>query len=354
VQIDTKLKWGPHVKKLQEKATRLTNAFTALSASTWGATFTRARHIYTAVVRPALLYGAPVWHDLREEPKHNKIIKGLNRTQNKCLRIIAGAYKATNQAELENETHIPSIKLYADSTVMRSALKTEKEVGSAIINKECGKIRARLQPKRGRRRTAVETPAQRTAAIAKRTLRISERQPDSTRSSHRDTKTIEERVKDHLYSSWREKWKQWQSRQGKETPAQQSECDKRILRLRAGVSKAESTLSTLIRTEKIGLRDFLYRRRVPGITSSACVCGWSRQTAKHIVMHCPEYREERQRMWRTGGSMDYRTLTSSRRGLKAIACWMMRRDILPQFRLAKEMLDEEERLRIRVGERQLD
>ncbi len=47
----------------------------------------------------------------------------------------------------------------------------------------------------------------------------------TTRSSHRGTKIIEERVKDHLYSSWREKWKQWQSRQGKETPAQQSECN---------------------------------------------------------------------------------------------------------------------------------
>lgn len=37
---------------------------------------------------------------------------------------------------------------------------------------------------------------------------------------------------------------------------------------------------------EIGLADFPYRQRVPGITSSECPCGWHRQTAKHVILSC--------------------------------------------------------------------
>lgn len=62
VQLDTKLKWGPHVKKVQAKMTTQTQALTKLTASTWGATFMRARQVYSAMVRPAITYGSTVWY----------------------------------------------------------------------------------------------------------------------------------------------------------------------------------------------------------------------------------------------------------------------------------------------------
>lgn len=45
-------------KEMQRKATARVGAFVRTTASTWGASFPRARQIYTAVVRPALAYGA--------------------------------------------------------------------------------------------------------------------------------------------------------------------------------------------------------------------------------------------------------------------------------------------------------
>jgi hypothetical protein len=49
----------------------------------------------------------------------------------------------------------------------------------------------------------------------------------------------------------------------------------------------------LMRTEKIGLRDFLYQRRVPEITDPHCVCGEGRQTVMHVLMRCRRFQDLR-------------------------------------------------------------
>ena len=65
-------------------------ALTKVAASTWGATLNKARQVYTAVVRPSMTYGATVWHSPSSPPAAK-----LATLQNKCLRAITGAYRAT-------------------------------------------------------------------------------------------------------------------------------------------------------------------------------------------------------------------------------------------------------------------
>ena len=60
IWLDPKLKWTAHWKQVQEKASRQIGALTRIIASTWGASFTRARQVYTAVIQPALTYGAAI------------------------------------------------------------------------------------------------------------------------------------------------------------------------------------------------------------------------------------------------------------------------------------------------------
>lgn len=48
VQTDTKFRWGPHSKMVQEKLDTQTRALKKITVSTWGATFARARHLYLA------------------------------------------------------------------------------------------------------------------------------------------------------------------------------------------------------------------------------------------------------------------------------------------------------------------
>jgi hypothetical protein len=39
-----------------------TYALSRVAASTWGATMEKARQIYLAIIRPAVSYGAALWH----------------------------------------------------------------------------------------------------------------------------------------------------------------------------------------------------------------------------------------------------------------------------------------------------
>src|SRR5436190_18179304 len=78
-RLDSKLRWGEHVKVVLGKMKTQTNALIRITASTWGATFTSARQIYSAVIRPALAYGAAVWH-----PPQSGRQKGKKRAAPRC------------------------------------------------------------------------------------------------------------------------------------------------------------------------------------------------------------------------------------------------------------------------------
>ena len=69
--------------------------------------------MYLLVVRPALAYGAGVWHTPGRDSAQGLAAK-LQLTQNKCLRVVAEAYKATPIRALEIETYTPPLDLYLD------------------------------------------------------------------------------------------------------------------------------------------------------------------------------------------------------------------------------------------------
>lgn len=51
------------------------------------------------------------------------------------------------------------------------------------------------------------------------------------------------------------------------------------------LSKRYSAIIVQLRTEKIGLKDFLFRRRVPGVTKFKCEGGERQQTAVHSLSY---------------------------------------------------------------------
>lgn len=62
----------------------------------------------TAVVRSAMTYGSALWH----APTGIKgdVTNKLAVVQNKCLRLVAGAYKATPIDVLHAETIVPPVR----------------------------------------------------------------------------------------------------------------------------------------------------------------------------------------------------------------------------------------------------
>jgi hypothetical protein len=67
IWVDTKLQWLAHLREAKEKAVSQIGALVRTTASTWGASFLRARQVYSAVIRPALAYGAVAWHTPAKE-----------------------------------------------------------------------------------------------------------------------------------------------------------------------------------------------------------------------------------------------------------------------------------------------
>ena len=63
------------------------------------------------------------------------------------------------------------------------------------------------------------------------------------------------------------------------------------------VKRAKSSLITQIRTEKIGLKSFLYNRWVPRVEEESCECGADKQMARHILHECRLFDRQRRECW---------------------------------------------------------
>ena len=59
------------------------------------------------------------------------------------------------------------------------------------------------------------------------------------------------------------------------------------------MTRGEASLAMAIRTEKIGYNSFLAMKRVPGITAECQFCQHPVQNAKHIIVYCPHFEENR-------------------------------------------------------------
>ena len=96
-------------------------AFTKVTASTWCATFSKGKQVYTIVVHLTIIYGSTIQH----LPKDTKIKRlepaaKLFSLQNKCLKSITEAYKATNTKVLEAESGVIPLDIYLDQITLTS------------------------------------------------------------------------------------------------------------------------------------------------------------------------------------------------------------------------------------------
>ena len=144
-------------------------------------------------------------------------------------------------------------------------------------------------------------------------------------------------IKARQMKVWNDSWCAYQNRVIEPSIAQSIPLSKKRLKIHTQLKKAESALTTQIRTGKIGLADFLYKRRVPSVTSPACSCGWHRQTPKHVIMFC-RLIDNREQMFRAAGTSDYQQLTKSSKTLKILTAWLIKTGLLNQFSLASTLL----------------
>ena len=114
VWLDPALTWKEHIAQATRKGIAASEALSRLASSTWGPTARNSRLLYTAVIRPTLLYGAQEW-SMRPDgkPLAKTTMAPIHLTQNACLRKLTGGYIRTPRAALERESDIIPIDLYA-------------------------------------------------------------------------------------------------------------------------------------------------------------------------------------------------------------------------------------------------
>jgi hypothetical protein len=271
----------------------------------------------------------------------------IGKAQNKSLRIVAGAFKSTPVRNLERETWVPPLDLYFNKRLANFEARLQmptladgrggKKTAGSILHAACGRIYRRLNPRtdnRGRRRafgpqkpTAVEEAANTIAVWT---------------GGAADTNRVAE-------EAWRERW--LKERGGRTTmrPAddlghqQETLFQDKTLQRHDGLSRAKSSLLVQIRTGAVGLRDFLFKRRVPEVLTPNCECGEGRETVEHLVMWClapPLARTWERTEVRTRGDF-YSVLQGinpkAARLTERILDWLMDSGRLPMHSLARRL-----------------
>ena len=107
--LDAKFHWHKHQRIILQKAQKALSSLSRTSYSTWGFPVLTAHLVYTAILRSVLSYAVGIWF--------NPLRKSFNISsriifQNKCLRLIRGAFKATPSFLLESELFLLPLDLY--------------------------------------------------------------------------------------------------------------------------------------------------------------------------------------------------------------------------------------------------
>jgi hypothetical protein len=349
VQIDTRLKWDSHVRKIQEKMTKQIMILTKLSIFIWRATFRKIRVLYIFVVRSILTYDVFVWHMLKN--KKSKIINKFAIIQNRCLRSIFELFRVIPISILKAETHVAFIDLHLNQLQTQIRYRMRIADMSNIIRRECRSITSKLSnvSERFRLHRLISSELKHEwvaqQLIDKQTSSIVARfafWTNSMRFDHDAIRFNNQRKKEiyrfHM-NRWKKRWTEYAFFVLASISTQIDLVDKKRLKLHDQLKKIESFLTIQIRIEKIDFASFLYRRKILDVKSTFCRCDWSNQTTKHVIMFC-SLMNDRNQLFKDVDINDYHVMTHSSKKLKTIVKWLMQHDLLQQFSLIIELLYE--------------
>ena len=158
----------------------------------------------------------------------------------------------------------------------------------------------------------------------------------------RDLAAVKTAIKAYAFQQWAKEWKE--EPKGHVLRAIFPIPSHQITRIHKAVKRAKSSLITQIRTEKIGLRAFLYSRFVPGIDEESCTCGARRQTARHILHECRLLSRQRREWWANekrkafGGAISHVDMPNKPRYISMAADFIKSTGLIGQY----QALDEDQ------------
>jgi hypothetical protein len=216
----------------------------------------------------------------------------LQSIQGKFLRVIAGAYRATATEALEIETFTEPLDLYieriANQGLIRQVLRGQGERITAF-NRQ---VRRKTRGRRGRERRPTQLHFEKV--ITQQGQRGIP--PPRTNHPQNNDQSAEwsryKKASEAYYAiKWKERWRN--SEKGRAIAVYWPRPTKKALKLHEERAKATSSALILLRTEKIGLKAFLSKMRVPGYENPQCDCQQREETVQHFLLECTQWDEQR-------------------------------------------------------------
>jgi len=355
VRLDSALRWQAHMRAVEAKAVHLVNALRTITGSTWGCSLEAGKQVYETAVRPAITYAASVWHAPEGVKGHRKGIRAkLQKIQGKCLRTIAGAYKATSTEALEVETFTLPLDLHTERLAARTAARIHTTKAAKGIKSMCNRIHRQTAGRRGRLAIprsspldcmnawtaqlapgpdAQENPSQ---GIPQPPWEKHEKPPPSKRLVR-----LYEGITSYYKDKWKDRWKA--GKKGAHSRHLWPAPSRRTMEAHTGMKKHESALLTQLRTGKVGFNAFLHSMRVPDIQGPECDCQEGDMTVEHVLLKCPQWNTERAELISPLCTNNLKEILTTKSGGKAATRFVRRIGILDQFRAVVEQGREEHR-----------
>ena len=315
VYLDAKFHWHKHQRIILQKAQKALSSLSRTSYSTWGFPAHTSCLVYTAILRSLLSYAVGIWFNPLRKSSN---ISSLVSFQNRCLRLIGGAFKATPSFLLESELFLLPLNLYFKfrtacflSSIQNSPLKYFLDSIFSTISSYASLLKKPLKE------SSTISPKWKFTWLSQIT-------------------TNQASSKKELQKLFTKEWEdQWEEKKRRSYPGWQTFCQKphkNNLKLYKELQKAEASLLLQIRTGRIGLASFLFRAGVPDFPTPLCVCGQAEETAKHITSSCSLYSRQRQQVF--FNPQDFTTIISNPELLQKFLYWFMSLKRLNQFNLA--------------------
>ena len=105
------------------------------------------------------------------------------------------------------------------------------------------------------------------------------------------------------------------------------------------LTKVESIINTLLKTEHIGLNRYLYHQKVLGHSTPACPCSHDRQSIIYIVVFYPRHATGQAEIYYYAKTFSYRELLTKPKAAKTVADWFIQTNLLPYLPPAKELAE---------------
>jgi len=343
IQVDSKLRWKEHVQQVIQKDNMAFEALSRITASTWDPFMKQSWLLYTAVVRPAILYGSQVW-GMQDDgaPPAVSLIRSLMCLQNRCLRKIMGAYKRTPTTALKCKSNIPSVDLHMEHKAMNGTVKTASHPVTTKIKQVMNTVWTSLQCSNREmltrhRHNANPTLRPTTAGEGAQRWALAWAEKQAQRQSEEQSVGLLKALDRWTNLEWKCRWTHKVGQQ--KATIWKTDWMLSAHQLYENLHKHEATALFLFHTEVLGLNVWLASVKVSDV-DKRCPCGWSAQTVRHILLFCPTHTDSRALYFWRAGLADLHSALSTTASAHQAVWWLVASGLLGQFSLAKEIVQE--------------